>query len=57
MSVIGKGDEEGLRHVEKDVLIPKKMKAKAMKLCQDYVKGKIIISLLVNLKIMCLNAS
>ena len=40
MSVISQGDEEGLRHVEKDVLIPKKMKAKAMKLCQDYVKGK-----------------
>lgn len=40
MSVIGKGDEEGLRHVEKDVLIPKKMKAKAMKLCHDTVKGK-----------------
>lgn len=39
MSVLGKGDEEGLRHVEKDVLIPKKMKAKAMKLCERYVKG------------------
>lgn len=39
MSVIGKGDEEGLRHVEKDVLIPKKMKAKAMKLCEKHVKG------------------
>ena len=43
MSVIGKGDEEGLRHVEKDVLIPKKMKAKVMKLCHDTVKGKKII--------------
>ena len=43
MSVIGKGDEEGLRHVEKDVLIPKKMKAKAMKLCRDYVKGKLCL--------------
>ena len=39
MSVLDKGDEEGLRHVEKDVLIPKKMKAKAMKLCEKYVKG------------------
>ena len=39
MSVLGKGDEEGLRHVERDVLIPKKMKAKAMKLCEKYVKG------------------
>lgn len=38
-SVVGKGDEEGLRHVEKDVLIPKKMKAKAMKLCEKSVKG------------------
>ena len=39
MSVIGKGDKDDLRHVEKDVLIPKKMKAKAMKLCHEYVKG------------------
>ena len=39
MSVLGKGDEEGLRNVEKDVLIPKKMKAKAMKLCEEFVKG------------------
>ena len=50
MSVIGKGDEEGLRHVEKDVLIPKKMKAKAMKLCHDTVKGiKIILQNLLKL--------
>jgi hypothetical protein len=46
MSVIGKGDEEGLRHVEKDVLIPKKMKAKAMKLCHDTVKGTGIIKII-----------
>ena len=30
---------EHLRHVEEDVLIPKKMRAKAMVLCADYVKG------------------
>ena len=41
MSVLGKGDVDGLRHVEKDVLIPKKMKAKAMILCADYVKGEL----------------
>ena len=34
-------DSEGLRHVEKDVLIPKKMRAKAMVLCQDLVKGEL----------------
>lgn len=56
MSVIGKGDEEGLRHVEKDVLIPKKMKAKAMKLCQDYVKGKYSLQILI-LMIMYLNVA
>jgi len=38
MSVLGAGDSEGLRHVERDVLIPKKMREKAMKLCADYVK-------------------
>ncbi len=32
-------DSQTLRHVEKDVLIPKKMRAKAMVLCQDLVKG------------------
>lgn len=31
--------ESHLRHVEVDVLIPKKMRAKAMELCADYVKG------------------
>jgi len=40
MSVLGAGDSEGLRHVERDVLIPKKMREKAMKLCADYVKGQ-----------------
>lgn len=47
MSVIGKGDEEGLRHVEKDVVIPKKMKAKAMKLCEKHVKGTNTLTYLV----------
>ena len=40
MSALGTGDSEGLRHVERDVLIPKKMREKAMKLCADYVKGQ-----------------
>lgn len=31
-------EDERLRHVEKDVLIPKKMRAKAMVLCADLVK-------------------
>lgn len=39
-SVVGKGDKDGLRKVEKDVLITKKMKLKAMDLCGDFVKGK-----------------
>ena len=30
---------DGLRHVEKDVLITKKMRGKAMELCAGYVKG------------------
>ena len=34
---IGKGEE--LRHVERDVIIPKIMKEHAMKLCSEYVKG------------------
>ena len=38
-SVIGKGDNEGLRKVEKDVLITKKVREKAMELCNDLVKG------------------
>lgn len=38
-SMIGQGDSEGLRRVEKDVLITKKVKDKAMKLCGDFVKG------------------
>ena len=37
--IIGKGDEEGLRKVEKDVLIMKKVKEKAFVLCNDLVKG------------------
>lgn len=32
------GGEE-LRHVEKEVLIPKRMKEKAMIYCTEYVKG------------------
>lgn len=39
-SIVGKGDSEGLRKVEKDVLITKKVKHKAMELCNDLVKGK-----------------
>ncbi len=38
MGAQGKASQS-LRHVEKDVLIPKKMRAKAMVLCQDLVKG------------------
>lgn len=38
-SFVGKGDEEGLRKVEKDVLITKKMKYKAMDLCSGIIKG------------------
>lgn len=34
---LGEGDE--LRHVERDVIIPKIMKARAMKLCSEYVQG------------------
>ena len=41
MSVLSTGgDTEELRHVEKDVLIPKKMREKALLLCADYVKGQ-----------------
>ena len=36
---VSKGDEEGLRKVEKDVLITKKVKYKAMDLCSDVIKG------------------
>lgn len=38
-SIVGKGDAEGLRKVEKDVLITKKVKHKAMENCSDLVKG------------------
>lgn len=38
-SIVSKGDAEGLRKVEKDVLITKKVKEKAMELCSDFVKG------------------
>jgi len=37
--VVGKGDSDGLRKVEKDVLITKKVKEKAMKLCASAVQG------------------
>ena len=40
MSVLSAGGDTELRHVEKDVLIPKKMREKAMLLCADYVKGQ-----------------
>ena len=40
MSVLSAGGNTELRHVEKDVLIPKKMREKAMLLCADYVKGQ-----------------
>lgn len=39
-SIIGQGDNEGLRKVEKDVLITKKVKHKALELCTDLVKGE-----------------
>lgn len=39
-SVVGKGDSEGLRKVEKDVLITKKVKEKAMKRCDNFIQGK-----------------
>ena len=35
---VAPGDSDALRHVETDVLIPKKMRSKSMKLCADYVK-------------------
>ena len=38
-SFVSKGDEQGLRKVEKDVLITKKMKYKAMDLCSDIIQG------------------
>lgn len=41
--IVGTGDSEGLRRVEKDVLISKKMKEKAMELCSSYVKGNSLI--------------
>ena len=34
-----RSDSQELRHVEKDVLIPKRMKEKAMIICSEYVKG------------------
>ena len=34
---LGKGEE--LRHVERDVIIPKIMKENAMRLCSEYVQG------------------
>lgn len=34
-------EEAHLRHVEKDVLIPKKMREKAKELCADKVEGGI----------------
>lgn len=37
-SDLQRGDSEGLRHVEKDVLISKKMRSKAMVLCADHVR-------------------
>ena len=40
MSVLSAGGDSELRHVEKDVLIPKKMREKALLLCADYVKGQ-----------------
>lgn len=39
-TIVGRGDDEGLRKVEKDVLISKKMKEKAMELCGSFVKGE-----------------
>ena len=40
MSIIPPEDHNPeLRHVEKDVLIPKRMKEKAMVICSEYVKG------------------
>ena len=38
-TMVGTRDSEGLRRVEKDVLISKKVKEKAMKLCGNYVQG------------------
>ncbi|XP_048366640.1 COX assembly mitochondrial protein homolog isoform X2 [Sphaerodactylus townsendi] len=35
----GRGDELQLRHVEKDVLIPKMMRDKARELCSDKVQA------------------
>ena len=36
---VGTGDREGLRKVEKDVVIRKKVKNKAFGMCADLVKG------------------
>jgi len=40
--IIGRGDEEGLRKVEKDVLIMKKVKKRGFETCSKEVKGSIL---------------
>lgn len=40
--MVSRGDGERLRKVEKDVLITKKVKHKAMELCSELVKGSSI---------------
>ncbi len=37
--IVSKGDEEGLRKVEKDVVIMKRVKEKGFEICADVVKG------------------
>ena len=38
--IVKVGDGDDLRKVEKDVLVPKIMKQRAMERCSEYVKGK-----------------
>ena len=37
--IIGQGDADGLRKVEKDVLIMKKVKKRSFEICGNEVKG------------------
>lgn len=45
--------EPKLRHVEKDILIPKLMKDKAKELCSEQVKGESEIQLYIKSKNLC----
>jgi len=45
--------KDHLRHLEKDVLIPKKLKAVAMQICSEYVEGcsTLLLNIFVNKEI------